>query len=291
MSNPKLDARSITRPKTKSNTKQNIKLPGSWKKVLAEEFEKDYFEQLMEFVRGEYNQGQVFPPPKQIFAAFDACEFDEVKVVILGQDPYHGVGQANGLAFSVSPGVKVPPSLRNIFKEIRADFGKPSVVEEQGMAAAADSEKTAGKVIEKPAGKVRGEGGLGKVGASAAGNRSGGNIKPFGDLSAWAEQGVLLLNATLTVRASSPGSHQNKGWEEFTDAVVKALNEQREGLVFILWGAYARKKGAIVDRSKHMTLESPHPSPFSADRGFFGSKPFSKANKYLEEQGRGPVVW
>lgn len=218
-----------------------VKIEQSWKEALQEEFGQEYFAKLTEFVKGEYKNGAVYPPPKFIFRAFELTPFDKVKVVILGQDPYHGAGQANGLSFAVPPSVRVPPSLQNIFKELEDDIGP---------------------LIHKT-----------------------------GDLERWAAQGVLLLNATLTVRASTPGSHQHQGWEQFTDAVIKALNDQRERLVFILWGNYARLKGAHIDRSKHLVLESPHPSPFSAHSGFFGSKPFSKTNNYLEEHGQEPIDW
>jgi uracil-DNA glycosylase len=214
----------------------------SWKEKLEDEFEQPYFTELTDFVKKEYKDEKVYPAPKDIFRAFRLCPFDKVKVVILGQDPYHGPRQANGLSFAVGDDVAIPPSLQNIFKEIQSDFGKPLV------------------------------------------HRSG-------DLSRWAEQGVLLLNATLTVRARSAGSHQGKGWEQFTDAVIRVLSEEREHLVFILWGNYARQKGAHIDRSKHLVIESAHPSPFSAANGFFGSKPFSKANEYLEEHGETPIDW
>lgn len=219
-----------------------VKLEPSWKEALKEEFKKPYFRELAEFVRNEYQRAKVYPPPKFVFRAFELTPFDKVKVIVLGQDPYHGAGQANGLSFAVNDDVTLPPSLRNIFKEIESDFGKP---------------------LE---------------------NRSG-------DLSRWATQGVLLLNATLTVRASTAGSHQNKGWEQFTDAVIRTLSDKREHLVFILWGNYARSKKDLIDWTKHEVIESPHPSPFSADRGFFGSKPFSKANAYLEDQGEEPIDW
>jgi len=218
----------------------DVKIEGSWKKVLAPEFEKPYFKELTDFVKNEYTSATVYPPPKDIFRAFDLTPFDQVKVVILGQDPYHGPKQANGLAFAVREGIRTPPSLQNIFKELESDFGRP--------------------VDRNP------------------------------DLSRWAKQGVLLLNATLTVRAASAGSHQGKGWEQFTDAAIRALNDGRENLVFILWGNYAKQKGAHIDFGKHYIIESTHPSPFSADR-FFGSKPFSKANKYLEEHGEKPIEW
>lgn len=230
-------------------TKQmDVKVEESWKKVLEEEFGKPYFEQLTRFVKDEYKKGTVYPPPKNIFRAFDLCPFNNVEVVILGQDPYHGAGQANGLSFAVADGVRLPPSLQNIFKEIDNDLGLP----EQG--------------------------------STLLKNRSG-------DLARWATQGVLLLNATLTVRGSTPGSHQGKGWEAFTDAAIKALSDKREHLVFILWGNYARQKGAHIDRAKHLVLESPHPSPFSAHNGFFGSKPFSKANEYLKKHGKKEIDW
>lgn len=219
----------------------DVKIEASWKAQLADEFEKPYFEALTDFVRGEYQARRIYPPGSQIFAAFDACAFEDVKVVILGQDPYHGPEQANGLAFSVREGVRVPPSLLNIYKELQHDLG-----------------------VTPPA---------------------------SGDLSRWAQQGVLLLNATLTVRQGAAGSHQNKGWEAFTDVVVRLLAEQREQLVFILWGAYAQRKGAVIDRMRHLVIESPHPSPLSAHGGFFGSKPFSRANAYLQAHGREAIAW
>src|SRR5687768_13876705 len=218
-----------------------VKIEESWQKVLKSEFEKDYFKNLISFVKQENASQQVYPPGKQIFHAFEECPFDKVEVVILGQDPYHGPGQANGLAFSVSEGIRTPPSLKNIFKEIKEDLGK--------------------------------------------------EIPNSGNLERWAEQGVLLLNATLTVRASTAGSHQNKGWETFTDAVIKAISEQKENLVFLLWGAYAQKKGEVIDRNKHLVLMSAHPSPFSADRGFFGCRHFSKANAYLKSKGLKEIDW
>ncbi len=219
----------------------SVRIEPSWKKALEEEFDKPYFKELSIFVKEQYKSGTIFPHPKDIFRAFDICPFDQVKVVILGQDPYHGVKQANGLCFAVHENVLLPPSLKNIFKEIESDLG----------------------------------------------------MKPErnGDLSRWAKQGVLLLNATLTVRASNPGSHQKKGWEEFTDAAIKKLSDERENLVFMLWGNYAKNKGAVIDRTKHQVLESAHPSPFSADSGFFGSKPFSKANGYLRKHGIGEIDW
>lgn len=219
-----------------------VKIDPSWKEVLKDEFEKPYFKELTEFVKKEYQNETVYPPPGYIFRAFDLCPFDTVKVVILGQDPYHGPRQANGLCFAVEEGVTLPPSLQNIFKEIESDLGEPLK------------------------------------------NRSG-------DLTRWATQGVLLLNATLTVKARMAGSHQGRGWELFTDAAIAALSEGREHLVFILWGNYARQKGAHIDRAKHCVIESPHPSPFSASAGFFGSKPFSKTNSYLIQHGETPIYW
>lgn len=220
---------------------KNVKIEESWKKVLSKELEKPYFKALSGFVRQEYLGVSVFPRPLDVFRAFDLCPFDKVNVVILGQDPYHGIDQANGLSFAVNEGVRIPPSLQNIFKEVQSDLN----------------------VIPRPS----------------------------GDLSRWAKQGVLLLNATLTVRENSPGSHQDKGWEEFTDAVIRKLSDEKENLVFILWGNYAKQKGKVIDRSKHLVLESQHPSPFSARNGFFGSKPFSKCNDYLKECGEGEVDW
>lgn len=218
----------------------DVKIESSWKKRLAPEFDTPYFKELTDFVRAEYNAKTVYPPPKDIFRAFELTPFEKVRVVILGQDPYHGPKQANGLAFAVHEGIRTPPSLENIFKELESDLGK--------------------KVDRNP------------------------------DLSRWAKQGVLLLNATLTVRGGSAGSHQNKGWEQFTDAAIKALNDDREGLVFILWGNYAKQKGAHIDRSKHCVIESAHPSPFSATK-FFGTKPFSKTNQYLLSRGEAPIEW
>lgn len=219
----------------------NVRIEPSWLEALKDEWNKPYFKALTDFVRHEYATTQVFPPAKNIFAAFDACPMEDVKVVILGQDPYHGEGQANGLCFSVSPLVAIPRSLINIFKEVHDDTGAP--------------------------------------------------IPPNGDLSRWAKQGVLLLNATLTVRAHAAGSHQGKGWEEFTDSVIRHLATEREGLVFILWGSYAARKGEFIDRNKHLVLTSPHPSPLSASRGFFGNHHFSRANHYLESQGKTPITW
>lgn len=219
-----------------------VKIEPSWKEKLAKEFDEPYFKELTEFVKREYANQSVYPPPKFIFRAFELTPFDTVKVVILGQDPYHGTGQANGLSFAVNDGVTLPPSLRNIYQELEKDLGQSLT------------------------------------------NRSG-------DLSRWASQGVLLLNATLTVRAATAGSHQNRGWEQFTDAVIRVLSEEREHLVFILWGNYARQKGAHIDRRKHLVIESAHPSPFSASAGFFGSKPFSKANDYLISTNQTPIDW
>lgn len=219
----------------------SVKIEESWQRVLQDEFEKPYFQHLTAFIRGEYATTTVYPPGPQIFHAFDACPFDRTKVVILGQDPYHGRGQAHGLAFSVAHGVRTPPSLQNIFKELHDDLGTP------------------------PA--------------------------PDGNLDRWAQQGVLLLNATLTVRAGEPGSHQKKGWEQFTDTVIQKISEQKEHVVFILWGAYAQKKGEIIDARKHLVLKAAHPSPYAADRGFFGSRPFSKTNAYLEQHGETPIQW
>ncbi len=220
----------------------DVRIEPSWKERLAKEFDASYFKELTDFVKSEYTSTAVYPAPKFIFRAFELTPFEKVKVVILGQDPYHGEGQANGLSFAVNDGVKVPPSLRNIYQEMESDLGV------------------------------------------TLSNRSG-------DLSRLATQGVLLLNATLTLRASTPGSHQNRGWEQFTDAVIRALSEKREGLVFILWGNYAKAKGAHIDRTKHLVIESPHPSPFSAHSGFFGSRPFSKANEYLRRNNNEPINW
>ena len=219
----------------------NVKIEQSWKEVLQREFKQDYFCNLVAFVKQEYASGTVFPPGNEIFAAFDATPFDRVKVVIIGQDPYHGERQANGLCFSVAEGIQFPPSLLNIFKEIHDDIGT--------------------------------------------------EIPTSGDLTRWAKQGVLLLNATLTVRAHCAGSHQGKGWEIFTDAVIRHLAENREHLVFMLWGSYAIKKGAFIDRNRHCVLTSPHPSPLSAYRGFFGSKPFSQTNQFLIKNGIEPIDW
>jgi uracil-DNA glycosylase len=221
---------------------KDVAIEPSWKAKLADEFAQPYFTELAAFVKKEYEDGVVYPVPKNIFRAFALCPFDSVKVVILGQDPYHGPKQAIGLSFAVDEGTPLPPSLQNIFKEIESDLGQPLAHRD-------------------------------------------------GDLTRWAEQGVLLLNATLTVRGRLAGSHQGKGWEQFTDTVIKKLSEEREHIVFILWGNYARAKGAHIDRSKHFVIESAHPSPFSAYNGFFGSKPFSKANEYLEANGEKPIDW
>jgi len=219
----------------------DVKIEASWKKVLEEEFGKDYFKTLTEFVKSEYQHAIIYPAPKNIFRAFELTPFDKVEVVILGQDPYHGPKQANGLCFAVGEGMPLPPSLQNIFKEIESDLGQ--------------------KLVHRT-----------------------------GDLERWAKQGVLLLNATLTVQAHKAGSHQGRGWEQFTDAVIRELSDKRENLVFILWGNYAKAKGAHIDRSKHLVIESAHPSPFSVTR-FFGSKPFSRASEYLVEHNKKPIDW
>lgn len=218
-----------------------VRIEESWREVLQPEFDKPYFELLTSFVRSRYQTTQCFPPARLIFNAFDSCPFDAVRVVIIGQDPYHDVGQAHGLCFSVPDGVAIPPSLENIYKELNRDLGKP--------------------------------------------------IPSSGNLSDWARQGVLLLNATLTVEAHRAGSHQNKGWEELTDAAIAALNARREHLVFMLWGAYAQRKGQFIDRKKHLVLTAPHPSPLSAYRGFIGCGHFSKANAYLQTHGLPPINW
>jgi len=205
--------------------------------VLEGEFEKNYFTHLAEFIKAKYKSSTIYPPPKFIFRAFDLTPFDKVKVVILGQDPYHGDGQANGLAFAVAQGVRPPPSLQNIYKEIKSD------------------------------------------------------LNCVGDINQWPSQGVLLLNSTLTVQAHQAGSHQNIGWEKFTGAVIRTLSEQKDHLVFILWGNYAKQKGQVIDTSKHLVISSPHPSPFSAYTGFFGSRPFSKCNAYLESHSLAPIDW
>lgn len=219
----------------------DIKIEPSWKEALKEEFSKPYFAELAEFVRKEYKSAKIYPPPKFVFRAFELCPFDKVRVIILGQDPYHGEGQANGLCFSVPEGVRMPPSLQNIYKEIQDDLG-----------------------LKMPA---------------------------SGNLEHWAKQGIFLLNATLTVRAKNPGSHQNKGWEQFTDAVIRALSDKKENLVFILWGKYAQDKGVVVDQIKHFVLTAAHPSPYSASNGFFGCRHFSKTNEYLKQHGKKPIRW
>ena len=219
----------------------DVKIEESWKEQLKDEFDKDYFAKLTEFVREEYRTKQIFPPAKLIFNAFEHTPFDKVKVVILGQDPYHNDGQAHGLSFSVPDGMPAPPSLVNIFKEINRDLGIP--------------------------------------------------VPKSGNLTHWANQGVLLLNATLTVQAHMAGSHQKKGWEPFTDAAIRQLADKRENLVFILWGAYAQKKASFIDSNKHLVLRSVHPSPLSAHNGFFGNNHFSEANKYLESKGIIPIEW
>ena len=220
----------------------NVKIEESWRQHIGNEFEKQYFIDLIKFVRYEYTTTTCYPPGKLIFNAFNLCPFDKVKVVIIGQDPYHEPGQAHGLSFSVCDGVPFPPSLQNIFKEIEQDLGMP--------------------------------------------------IPMTGNLTPWAEQGVLLLNATLTVRAHQAASHQRRGWEEFTDAAIKALNADRNNLVFILWGGYARSKAPLIDSSRHLILQSVHPSPLSANRGgWFGNHHFSRANAYLTEHGKEPINW
>lgn len=219
----------------------DVKIEESWKKQLQNEFEKDYFINLTNFIRNEYQTKQIFPPAKLIFNAFEHTPFDKVKVVILGQDPYHNDGQAHGLSFSVNDGIQFPPSLINIFKEINSDLGIP--------------------------------------------------IPKSGNLTRWADQGVLLLNATLTVQAHQAGSHQNKGWENFTDAAIKKLADERENIVFLLWGSYAQKKAAFINSNKHLILKSVHPSPLSAHRGFFGNKQFSQINDYLTSKGLTPIQW
>lgn len=220
----------------------NVKIDNSWREHIGAEFEKPYFSALTDFVRHEYTTTTCYPPGSLIFNAFNLCPFDRVKVVIIGQDPYHEPGQAQGLSFSVPKGVPFPPSLQNIFKEIQLDLGKP--------------------------------------------------MPPTGDLTRWAEQGVLLLNATLTVRAHQAASHQRHGWEQFTDAAIRALNAERENLVFILWGGYARSKAQLIDRSRHLVVESVHPSPLSANRGgWFGNHHFSQCNAYLREHGEQEIDW
>lgn len=219
----------------------DVKIEPSWKAKLAPEFEQPYFKELIEFVRQEYQQTTVYPPPSLIFNAFAHTPFEAVRVVLLGQDPYHGPNQAHGLCFSVRDGVRSPPSLQNIFKEIHSDIGTV--------------------------------------------------IPASGNLERWANQGVFLLNTTLTVRAGQAGSHQNKGWELFTDTVIKLLAEEKEHLVFLLWGNYARQKASFIDQKRHLVLQAPHPSPFSAHNGFFGCKHFSRANQYLTDHGFTPIEW
>lgn len=220
----------------------DVKIEESWKVLLKDEFEKPYFSELIHFLKNEYASNRIFPPGKLIFNAFNHCPVDKTKVVILGQDPYHGPGQAHGLSFSVPEGIEQPPSLQNIFKEIHNDLGTP--------------------------------------------------VPASGNLERWSDQGVLLLNATLTVRAHQAGSHQNKGWETFTDAVIRLIAEKKEHLVFLLWGSYAQKKGAFIDTTKHLVLKSVHPSPLSANRGgWFGNHQFSRTNQYLIEHGLTPIEW
>ncbi len=218
-----------------------VRIEPSWREHLQREFDAPYFAQLVAFVRQEYQQGKVYPPGRLIFNAFDQCPFDQVKVVIIGQDPYHEPGQAQGLCFSVPNGVQIPPSLVNIYKEIESDLG-----------------------VKCP---------------------------PSGDLTRWARQGVLLLNATLTVREHQAGSHQRQGWEQFTDAVIATLSRERTGLVFLLWGSYAQGKRMLIDTSRHLVLQSPHPSPLSAHRGFFGNHHFSQTNAWLQAHGQTPIQW
>ena len=219
----------------------NVKIENSWKEALAEEFKKDYFLKLASFIKDEYQSATVYPPPKQIFSAFDLCPVDQVQVVILGQDPYHGPNQANGLCFSVADDIPTPPSLVNIYKEIEYDTD-----------------------IKMP---------------------------KSGNLERWARQGVLLLNATLTVRGGLAGSHQNRGWESFTDAAIQKLSTNKNNIVFLLWGSYAQKKGEVINREKHLVLEAPHPSPLSAHRGFFTCRHFTKTNAYLIMNGKKPIEW
>lgn len=218
-----------------------IQINDDWKQLLTPEFEKEYFGKLKSFVADQYESETVYPPEEQLFSAFNHCSFDDLKVVIIGQDPYHGPNQANGLCFSVNDGIRKPPSLLNIFKERLADVG-----------------------VEIP---------------------------ESGNLEAWADQGVLLLNAIMSVKASKAGSHKSKGWEKFTDAVIELVNEKKENIVFILWGAYAQKKGKNIDTNKHFIIEGVHPSPLSAYNGFFGSKPFSACNEYLESKGLQKIDW
>lgn len=219
----------------------DVKIAADWKHLLQEEFDKPYFEELTRFVREEYATNTIYPAGKNIFRAFDKCPVDKLKVVIIGQDPYHGPGQANGLCFSVNDGVPFPPSLQNIFKEISSDIGTPA--------------------------------------------------PQSGNLDRWAEQGVLLLNAVLTVKAHQAASHAGKGWEQFTDAVVRIINERKEGLVYMLWGSYAQRKGQMANPAHNLILKSVHPSPLSVYRGFFGCKHFSQANEYLVSRGQEPIIW
>ena len=219
----------------------DVRIAEDWKEILSEEFSKPYFEELVAFVKQEYASGLVYPAGRNIFRAFDKCPFERLKVVIIGQDPYHGEGQANGLCFSVNEGVPFPPSLQNILKEVFDDVGKP--------------------------------------------------VPASGELDRWAEQGVLLLNSVLTVRAQSAASHAGRGWEQFTDAVVRAIAERKQGVVYMLWGNYAQRKGAIADPAKNLILKAVHPSPLSAYRGFFGCRHFSATNAYLVSQGKEPIEW
>ena len=220
----------------------NVKISPDWQGLLQKEFDSDYFVHLTDFVRGEYKTARIYPPAGKIFSAFDTCPLDQLKVVIIGQDPYHGYGQAHGLCFSVNDGVPFPPSLQNIFKEIQSEIGAP--------------------------------------------------VPASGCLNRWAQQGVLLLNATLTVREATPGSHQGRGWEQFTDNVIRAVSDEKENIVFLLWGAYARSKARLIDQSKHLVLEAAHPSPLSANRGgWFGCGHFKAANDYLASKGKEPVKW
>ncbi|MEY3158705.1 MAG: uracil-DNA glycosylase [Bacteroidota bacterium] len=221
----------------------DVQIAKGWKEMLSKEFQKDYFKRITEQLKIEIQSlVNIYPPGPMIFNAFNTTDFNEVKVVIIGQDPYHGPGQAHGLSFSVQPGVKPPPSLVNIYKEIESDLG-----------------------IKMP--------------------------RNFGDLTAWAKQGVLMLNATLTVRANQPNSHAGLGWNQFTDAVIQKLNQEKEHLVFLLWGNFAKVKGSQIDQQKHLVLKAAHPSPFAADKGFFGCKHFSKTNQYLIEHGLDPIDW
>ncbi len=221
--------------------KNDVRIDDSWKKILSDYFETSEWENLSKYIKEEYKKQRIYPNPKYIFNAFDLCPFDNVKVVIIGQDPYHGKGQSHGLCFSVPKDFSIPPSLKNIYKEIHDDIGV--------------------------------------------------NVPTSGNLEHWAKQGVLLLNAVLTVRAGQPGSHQNKGWEIFTDEVIKKINDKKENIVFMLWGNYAKEKGKYIDREKHLVLEAAHPSPYSAYSGFFGCKHFSKANEYLKKHNLSEIKW